>query len=102
MGSVNEQKLAPLSHAVGAVRWAKDALKMYGLANHPCRHRLTRHLAQMYMALEYMDNFAITKVGDEVHTKIYLESREKGCCGRYDTMLDLGDDLFLVGCNYGH
>lgn len=52
--------------------------------------------------LEYADNYRICKVGDVDDEYRYMDAKHKGCCGFYDTEIEIDGEQWMIGCNYGH
>lgn len=55
-----------------------------------------------YKSYKYLDNFRITKIGNEEEEELYNMSRKKGCCGYYDEIITIRHVKFKIGFNYGH
>lgn len=52
--------------------------------------------------LEYVDNLRFAYVGNEMQEFYYEEAARTGCCGSMDIAVFVGENEFLMGCNYGH
>ncbi len=53
--------------------------------------------------LEYADNYRGYRYKDKHMFNKYLEAKNKGCCGSFETHIyDSKGDKWIVGCNYGH
>jgi len=51
---------------------------------------------------DYADNLRIARAGNEEEVKEYVKDHNNGCCGYYDDVLVIENDVFLMGFNYGH
>lgn len=51
---------------------------------------------------EYSDNPRFCKVGILEQEKEYKRRQKKGCCGFFDEVIDIDDEKYLIGFNYGH
>jgi len=51
---------------------------------------------------EYIDNYRFAKVGDIVQEKEYKKQAQKGCCGSYDTSIEIEGIKYNIGFNFGH
>jgi hypothetical protein len=52
--------------------------------------------------LEYADNFRAYRYIDQYLYKEYMESKNKGCCGEYESSTRVNGQQWIIGCNYGH
>lgn len=52
--------------------------------------------------LDYVDNYRYAEKGNLEQEKKYRELKSKGCCGFYDTEMEVNGKTYLVGWNYGH
>lgn len=52
--------------------------------------------------LEFADNFRFSPVEDAEGMGQYSDIQWNGCCGCFDTEIDVNGVRWAVGCNYGH
>lgn len=52
--------------------------------------------------LEYMDNLRYAKLSDAAGYSLYMKQKDSGCCGSIDQLIIVGQELAMIGCNYGH
>lgn len=57
-------------------------------------------LEQMYH--ENSDNYRFANVENYDEVQAYEYKQECGCCGSFDTVVMIGDEITMIGCNYGH
>jgi hypothetical protein len=51
---------------------------------------------------ENIDNVRFAYLDDEQSQLIYEESIKSGCCGQFDTEVEISGRRAKIGCNYGH
>jgi len=51
---------------------------------------------------DFHDNFRFSYMDDEDGRVQYQAACDDGCCGSYDTTVEVGGRLASIGCNYGH
>lgn len=49
-----------------------------------------------------VDNYRFANVENSDEVEAYERLQERGCCGSYDTVVMIGEDITMIGCNYGH
>lgn len=49
-----------------------------------------------------VDNVRVADKSRPHHVRRYRAQKERGCCGRSDTTVQVGDKTYLIGFNYGH
>lgn len=49
-----------------------------------------------------IDNERVADVENPYAVKNYFEHRRDGCCGSFDEAVQIAEEIFLIGCNYGH
>jgi hypothetical protein len=65
---------------------------------------LNAQISFMYddIADNCINNTRFADMGVRKDMRRYRKAQANGCCGRYDTVVTLGDRRFTIGCNYGH
>jgi len=70
-----------------------------------------RSFATQEEALEWMerhvddhciDNRRFAYLNDEAALDKYQRARDEGCCGIFDTIIEVNGQRAKIGCNYGH
>jgi len=51
---------------------------------------------------DYADNFRVYKDNDYEGMMKYEERFENGCCGFFDMEIEIDNEKWHIGCNYGH
>lgn len=49
-----------------------------------------------------VDNHRIAQVDNLLDVANYEQQRRQGCCGFFDTEVIIRNELYKIGCNYGH
>ncbi len=52
--------------------------------------------------LEYADNHRFAFTDDPTAVAEYEEKQERGCCGSFDSIIEVNGRRAYIGCNYGH
>lgn len=50
----------------------------------------------------YVNNYRFANVEIYEEVEAYERQQECGCCGSFDTVVMIGDEITMIGCNYGH
>lgn len=50
----------------------------------------------------YTDNIRFAFKDDDDEMRKYDEKAQRGCCGSFDSEVNIDGRFAMVGCNYGH
>jgi hypothetical protein len=50
----------------------------------------------------FCDNFRYARESNKVEMEAYEEQQRNGCCGSFDSRIEVGEEAILIGWNYGH
>ena len=64
-----------------------------------CMDNLRMCLLPFHLTLKYTD-FLADMMQDDYQD--YLNQKESGCCGFMDEKIFINDQMFIIGCNFGH
>lgn len=52
--------------------------------------------------LEFSDNYRVAFAGSYKERQAYQQKASEGCCGRFDIRVTIDNQIWMIGCNYGH
>lgn len=52
--------------------------------------------------LEYADNHRFAYTDDDIAMEQYEQQQFHGCCGSFDSIIEVDGRRAYIGCNYGH
>ncbi len=52
--------------------------------------------------LENADNFRAYRMRGHLGYEAYLNARNTGCCGFFESSTMVDGEKWIIGCNYGH
>jgi hypothetical protein len=76
--------------------------RLGGLPRFETETQARAYLRELTADLDCVDNLRFAYVGNEIQEHKYRQAEHNGCCGRLDVSVMVGENEFLMGCNYGH
>lgn len=61
---------------------------------------LEKHIENF--SLDYADNFRVANMNSQEEMDAFEEQSMNGCCGSYETEIEINGETWMIGCNYGH